>query len=32
MTVTPVLSPITIRFYRTGLKAWPPKGEHRWQQ
>ena len=26
MTVTPVLSPVTVRFYRTGLKAWP-KGD-----
>lgn len=31
MTVTPVLSPITVRYYRTGLKAWP-KGENKWRQ
>lgn len=24
MTVTPLIRPATIRFYRTGLKAWPP--------
>jgi len=31
MTVTPVLSPITIRYYRTGLKECPQR-RNKWQQ